>query len=136
MATHWEVIYETGSHSVVQPENEEDAKEALKEQHRRASAGEQGGPTGHAAERVKRVLVYDDHPANILNTMHKDEALARAKEVVNELADENGVVDLSAVGREIEYRPRVESGPHESNYRMDETDELDLSFLDDKAGDK
>jgi hypothetical protein len=130
---HWEVIYETGAHSVVCPENEEDAKAALREQHRRAVSGERGGPTGHAAERIKRVLVYDDHPADVPQSVSSDEALARTKDLVKALADDNGVVDLQQLANELEIRPLVASSAHESNYYMGEVDELDLSFLE---GDK
>lgn len=125
---HWEVIYETGAHAVVRPENEEDAKEALAEQHRRALAGEPGGPTGHAAERIKRVLVYDSHPGEVTQNVSVDEAKARFAALLDEHA-ENGVVNLQQLGASIEARPRVASAPHESNYRAKETDELDLSFL-------
>jgi hypothetical protein len=130
MSEHWEVIYETGSHAIVRPENEEDAKAALAEQHRRAVDGELGGPTGHNAERIKRVLVYDEHPGDVPQDVSADEALARVKDLIKNLQDDNGVINLQELGSEVEARARVVSAPHESNYVMAEAKELPLDFLE------
>ena len=126
----WEVIYETGNMSVISVDDEKAAKAGLAEQHRRARDGEVGGPTGHPAERIKRVLVYDTHPGEDQTGLHKDEALARAKELINALADENGVVDARAVADAFVPVPLDGSaGPHDSKHFAKETDELTLDFL-------
>src|SRR3954471_16183583 len=62
----YEVVYETGEHSVAQYESDEEAASAIKAQHDRAVSGQSGGPDGTQwpATRIKRVLVYDFHPTD------------------------------------------------------------------------
>lgn len=117
---YYEVIYETGAHSVLFGENDEAIREGLVEHHTRALNGGPGqlasssskhpshdemhgaaAPVpiaAHAAERVKKVLVYPDaHPGDS--------------------------VDHST-------QPRVDPDakhPHASNYVMPESHELDLT---------
>jgi hypothetical protein len=143
---HYEVIYETGTMAVVNAEDEEDAKAGLAEQHRRALNGEPGQlpssstahpSTGelqvqtHAAERIKRVFVYDDHPADLT------ENLAASKEVftkhvtalIKEHTDENGIVDVVQVASKLQA-PVInpDASRHESRF-MAEGTELELDFL-------
>lgn len=125
----YEVVYETGSHSVVEGD-EKDVLRGIKEHHRRALNGEIGGPTGHPAERVKRIFVYDRHPADFLSagSVSVEEAESRVKDAIKRAA-ESGVVGLAALQRELDQmvspmHRRDEAGPHESWYKMKETKEL------------
>lgn len=127
---HAEVIFEPGSKSVVSYENEDELKSFVKEHHRRAVQGAVGGPTGHPAERITKVLLYDRHPAeygvggrvdaNNINTllsgMTQDGSL-----------DANQLIE--AVRDELSPVYPVDQGRHESQYKMQHTGELDLSFL-------
>ncbi len=126
---YFEVIYENGEHSVIgSPEaTEEDALKGIKEQHRRATAGESGGPAGQQAVRVKRVLVYDEHPGALY------ESQAVPVEVVQNwfknAVSENQVGDLVSVPQLVAalrngVDSMVVSGPHESNYKAQEASEI------------
>lgn len=123
----YEVIYETGEFSVVSGDSDEEALKGIKEQHRRATAGEAGGPSGIQAVRIKRVLKYDEHPGSLY------ESQAVPVEVVqnwfkNAIA-ENQVGDLVSVPMLVAalrdgVDPQVMSGPHESNYKSKEAAEI------------
>lgn len=130
----YEVIYETGAHSVVQGDDDEAVIGGLREQQRRALEGEDGGPAGHAAERVKRVLKYDEHPAEYGASMAMG-----AKEMMDELssrmralADNQGgqvsipqaVQELILLGSPI---MPISDDRHASIYKAPEVDELDAS---------
>ena len=117
----YEVIYESGAHSVMACEDEEEMLEGLTEHHRRALAGEVGGPHGGPAERVKRVLRYEDHP----NQFNPDQVvpLSEVKALLKGNGAEVSVAELTASIRDLTH-PIVESGPHESNYRMEEAEEI------------
>jgi hypothetical protein len=143
-----EIIFETGNKSVAQYDSMEEMKSALAEHHRRALNGEPG--TGHStlrndlepgesrigswvAERVKKVLLYDEHPAS-----HGEDQLVPIEDVegaVTSAIDEsgmNGVVHVHTVAaaiRDLSNPLIVEPKVHESQYKMKEKDELDLSFL-------
>ena len=58
-----EIIFESGTRSVGEYADEEEALNAAQSQHARAS-GEAGGPTGHMAERVVAIHLYDRHPSD------------------------------------------------------------------------
>lgn len=125
---HYEVIYEDGSHSIAYG-TQEDIVNAVKEQHRRAVNGEPGGPAGHPAARVVRVLKYgQDHPGEFnpagITDVKSIEAVA--KEVaVQGLVSINEFV--AALHEKLVYS-MVSSAAHESNYRMEETEELEASL--------
>jgi hypothetical protein len=133
-----EVIYETGSHSVMSYESEDELKRALKAHHDRAVNGAPGGPTGHPAERVKSVLLYDRHPAdfNPAMSMSKD---VMDKEVSQALElhanDQEGAVGIEQAAAQIRRladpldHQAIEESPHNSMFRMPETGNLDLAFL-------
>lgn len=129
---HYEVIFETGAHSVMYADSDEEALEGLNEQHRRAVAGEFGGHAGRErnfpAERVKEVLVYDEHPSDFGQdgTVSGEVALAeltgrlKGKKVVSveELAAEirqlSSAIDTDA----------IEESRHNSQFKMKETKKL------------
>jgi len=120
----YELIFETGDDSITEAESDEAVLVGVRNQHERAKRGEVGGPAGARAERVVRVLRYERHPADLPTAVSGDEANARMTELFDANKDENGVVDLTAVAGALEPRARVESGPHESNYAMQEESEL------------
>lgn len=123
----YEVIYETGNHSMASYDTDDEAREALEEQHRRAQEGEKGGPTGHAAERIVKVLKYDSHPASLNESqaLPASEVIAAFNKCVSEKAvgDLVSVPEIAASLREL-TSPVVESGPHESNFKAEESAEL------------
>lgn len=126
-----EVIYETGAKSIVSYNNEDVLVGAISEQHRRALNGEDAGPQeGRPAERVSRVLLYDEHPANY------NEAVTITTEALSALVDKKAVGGLvSKVELEealaVAVSPLVSEGSksptarHDSLYKMPETGELD-----------
>ena len=127
-----EVIFETGAHSICSVDDLDAFKEGLKIQHNRAATGERGGPVGHPAERIVKVLLYDDHPAEYGATINSKE-LSKALEGVA-VGGEVSPVELRQVTGEL-MSPMFkadEVGPHDSAFKMKETGELDLSFLEDK----
>lgn len=127
-----EVIYETGSHSVVSVDNLEELKEGLLNQHNRAREGAAGGPAMHSAERVKKVLLYKEHPADYnaggllpVNTI-KDvvEGIAMGGEVSIEQLRNALVVAAQPIKSLDEI-----SSPHDSIFRAKESSELDLGYM-------
>ena len=128
-----EVIYETGAKSVVSVDDVEAFKAGLAEQHRRATEGEHASEyQARPAERVKRVFMYDKHPAGddptndvvsadkvseLITGMTKDNTLS-AHQLVQALRDE-----ISPV-----YP--LDQGNHESMFKKSGTEMTDLSFLE------
>ncbi|HEY6019354.1 MAG TPA: hypothetical protein VIY48_05445, partial [Candidatus Paceibacterota bacterium] len=124
----YEVIYETGTHSVIFAESDEDALPGLNEHHRRAVEGEEGGPTGHAAERIKKVLKYEEHPmATAGNQNVNADGL---KEMVNTIIEEKGVggevsvPEVAAAIRQLTSPVALNNDPHESDFIASEVGEL------------
>lgn len=129
----YEIIYETGRTSVAFYDDDDEANRAVGEQHRRAVAGEPGGPLGVPAERVKAVFVYDKHPNeyNPDQTMTADVAKKELASLVDSSQDENGVVaiDQLALGVAGLSHPMVVSKkPFESNFKMKEARTLTLKL--------
>lgn len=133
-AKFYEVIYETGAHAVLYGV-ESDVLEGLAEQHRRAKEGEDGGPAGHPAERVKRVLVYDEHPGSYREDyIHPgDEIKKYVEDAIEEIAAPNGEVHLPTLIEHLwmagspVYRVVEMTGKHGSQFRAQETGEVDPS---------
>ena len=137
---HVEIVYETGRSSVANYADESEAMAAVKAHHDRAKNGQSGGPDGAPhipAERIVKVLVYDKHPYNFNTdqTMSAEATSSAVAELVKKYSDDNGVVNLArlAAGVVDLSHPMVASGPHESNYKMQEARELDLSGLEEAA---
>src|SRR5437016_4814092 len=125
-----EVIYEPGSKSVVSYDNEDELKGFLMEHHNRAKQGEPGGPAGNPAERVTKVILYENHPADF-GVGGKVNA-----ETLNNLLSgmaKDGQVDghqlVEAVRDEMSPVYPIDQGRHESMYKMDGT-LMDISFLE------
>lgn len=129
---HAEVIFEPGAKSVVSYESEDELKSFLSNHHNRAVRGDVGGPTGHPAERVTKVLLYDQHPANYGVGNRLDAASVNS--LIQSMASD-GQVDvfrlIAALRDEVSPVYPQDQGRHESQYKMPESDELDLSFLSD-----
>jgi len=133
-----EVVYETGRSSVMQVDSEAEALGAMAEQHRRAKAGEPAGPQGGPAERIVQGLVYDKHPDdwNTADTLTADELKKVLPKLIDALADDNGVVpvgNLSAEVRGLTHPMLNMSGPHDSNFRMEEKSVISGTDIDKKA---
>lgn len=124
-----EIIFEPGSKSVLQFDGEDELKGFLQEHHRRALAGENGGPAGHNAERISRVIVYNTHPADYGGNAVDAENLAN---LLEGMKGEGNVIDgqqlIAAVRDEMSPVYPVDQGRHESMYKQSGT-EYSLSFL-------
>lgn len=125
----YEIIYETGAHSMAEYASDDEAMEALSAHMQRATRGEQGGPSGHSAERIVKVLSYGSHPGeyNASQLFPVEEA----KDVINQciydaaLGDHVSLPEVAARVRDLS-NPLVNSKPHESNYKQKEDSELKL----------
>ena len=124
-----EVIYETGAKSVAQYDSEEEAKTALEAHHNRALSGEAGGPYQGPAERIKRVLIYDQHPASLNEggLISSDDAKAKVNELIDAMAmgGEVSVMELAAQVRELSNPHAAIESPFDSQYKMQEKGELE-----------
>lgn len=124
---YYEIIYETGTHSIAFYEDDDEANAALSAHHERALSGQVGGPTGHAAERIVKALVYDVHPDefNYSQTLSGEEVVGQVTAAISKIGvgGQVSVPELAAEIRNI-TNPMVESGPHESNFKMPESREL------------
>lgn len=126
----YEVIYETGSKSVAEYKDDETAISAVKAQHEKATTGQPGGPTGHPAERVVRVLAYDTHPGDLGEgmTMSKDVAKKELDAIMKDQGEVVNVMDLAARVRDLANPHVLDAGVHDSQYKMDEARELKLDL--------
>jgi len=147
---YYEIIYEPGTISVAQYESDEEALSALKAHNERAKTGMPATPQSTArtdlapgdvatvgtwpAERIKRVLVYDQHPGDYaIGDLVDAEAL---KASVTEAIDASGMqgsvhaptVALAVVDAANPLKDR--ESVHDSQYKMQEGRELDLSSLE------
>jgi len=129
-----EVLFETGSKSIMSFEDEDELKGFLSEHHRRAVEGEAGGPTGQPAERVKKVLLYDNHPGDNDNTMVNASNISTLVSGMSKKGELDGYQLMAAIRDEMSPVYPVDQGKHESFYKTSDNGELDLSFLEgDKA---
>lgn len=136
MTRYAEVIFEPGSHSIVSFESDQELQDFLSEAHRRALDGEPNGPQGGPAERVKRVFLYDEHPADFKAVGNDGNMPVDAKAVsslVSNMAGKDGTLNMHQLVAALrdEASPVYPQNPgrHESYFKADATDELDLSFL-------
>lgn len=143
---YYETIFETGSKSIAFYENDEEAMTAAKAHHERAKTGEPGrgastprtdlgaDPQQHVAdypaERVVKLLKYDEHPADLMadQTMSADVAKSEINDALKK-STENGVVNLMQLAAEIRElaNPVVaDPGRHDSMYKAKEVDTLTI----------
>lgn len=131
----YEVVFETGSNSVVEADDDAAIIQAAEAQHTRAKSGLPGGPTGHTAERVVAVLKYDKHPADFGadQSFSADVATKTTQDLIKALTDENGVVSKTELAAAIlatseAVVPLAEKEQGKSMYKMKEKASLDLPF--------
>jgi hypothetical protein len=128
VSNYYEVIFENGDHSILQSDTDDEVVNFAKEHHRRATAGEPGGPTGEPATRIVRILAYDNDPADVSHTLSKDVAKSTIAEATKLATDDNGVVDLDELQHALDPPVIVDTDPHESNYLAEQAGELDSSL--------
>jgi hypothetical protein len=128
----YEVIWEDGSHSLANYENDDEMKSAVGAHHNRAVKGESGGPAGGPAGRIVKILKYDSDPAESSDALSADEAKAAISDAIDDAADENGVLDLSRLHNIVSSlrSSQVSSGPHESNYKKEAQEEFAMADLE------
>jgi hypothetical protein len=133
----YEIIYETGDHSIASYDSDDEAIGAIAEHHSRAKKGlkaqatnDQMGP----AIRIIKVLKYDQHPAdfNLTGTVEIDALTTAVDEAIRKHAvgDQVSVNQIAAEIRDIADPVITDSAPHDSNYKMTESDRLDISRWD------
>jgi hypothetical protein len=135
-----EVMYEAGHSSVMQVDSKDEALAAMAEQHRRAKAGELNGPQGGQADRVVQGYIYDVHPNdfNPGGSLTSDELNSLLPDLIDALADENGVVPvgtLAAAVRDLTH-PMISASDrsvHDSMFRMEENDVITSAEIDDAS---
>lgn len=135
MPKFYEIIFETGNYSIAMYDDDDEAIRAISEHHKRAKSGEPaqlGSPEQGSAERIVKVLKYDQHPAD-----YKMDGTATPEEItaaVNKAIDEKslgGIVSVEEVALAVkEVSDSVEKGtaPHESNYKMKEIAALETGL--------
>ena len=134
----FEIMYETGRSSIACYADEAEALAACGEQHRRAMAGEPGGPLGVPAERVKEIRMYDTHPNefNAEQTISEEVAAKEVAELIKLNADSNGIVFLPVLALQVQAlsHPMVQNkkSAFDSNFKMKEKKTLKFDF--NKAG--
>lgn len=114
-----EIVFENGSHSVGEYASEEEALQAAASQHQRAQ-GQAGGPTGHMAERVVAIYVFDRHP----NDFGEPSEEVLAEELKN-ISSEGGAMEAAAKIRDLTSPLVDEPGEGESMYKMEPVKVLD-----------
>jgi hypothetical protein len=126
----YEIIFETGNHSVAMYNSDDEANLAIHAHHHRAINGENAqetNPQMGPAERVVKVLKYKTHPVDYgeSQAFTSDEV----KEAFDNSIEKNQLGDLVSIPevaqdiRDISS-PTIISGPHESNFKMQEVGEL------------
>lgn len=148
-----EIIYETGNKSVAYYDTEDEMRSALEAHHLKAINGEPATPQSElrndltpgesrigtwVAERIKKVLLYDEHPATFGEEQLIDvgELKATVDDAIAE-SEMNGVVHvhtIAAVIRDMSNPLVTNPTAHESQYKAPETSELDMSFLKEVEG--
>src|SRR6266550_4915883 len=137
-----EIIYETGNKSVAYYDTNEEMKSALAEHHRRALGGEPGSGASQlrndldpgetrigtwVAERIKKVLLYDEHPTDFgADQLATDKDIKAAVDAAIEKEGIGDLVPIHAVAaaiRDISNPLVAEPGPQESQYKAPETGE-------------
>lgn len=144
---YYEIIYEDGSHSVANYEDDDECMKAITAHHERAKAGEKGtaqstprfdlspddlalaGAREWPAVRIKRVLVYDNHPADYAtggevptqDAIKIAQQSAKAREADGTVPVFSMAADLT----ELVQPTTVKEHPHDSFYKMKESRELD-----------
>jgi len=130
---YYEVIYEDGSHSIAQYDDDDEALSATQAHHDRALAGESAlAGVEVPAVRVVKVLAYEDPPGQLLSAhaLPQDQLEAELPALIAN-STQDGVVDLGVLTahiRDLSNPFKAESAPHESKYKAEEVKELSLPW--------
>lgn len=129
---YYEIIYETGEHSIACYDNDDEALSATGEQHRRATAGEKASSTrndGPPATRVVKVLKYHTHPADFNVDQLLD--VKQVDSTMHGVANQAGIINVPRLIEQLRdaTQPLKESSAHDSNYKMEEEKELALPWM-------
>jgi|SRR6187549_2592922 len=122
----YELIFESGAHSVACYDSEEEMLLAVGAQHLRATKGEDGGPAGNNAERIVKVLEYANHPGDGFANQSSDVVKKELESAMKEL-DDGGTVDIMALSeavKEIGNPTVAEPGRHDSMFKAKEDKEF------------
>jgi hypothetical protein len=123
---YYEVIYETGAHSIASYDDDEQALSALNAHQERAKAGMPAlAGSDVPAERIARVLVYDHHPADY--NLGQQVPAEQLTEAINSLA-QDGLVNVPEAAAAVRNStsPFVNAeGAHDSTYAMPSSRELE-----------
>jgi len=147
----YEIVYETGRHSVANYKDDAEAAQALSTHHSRAVSGTTSTPTSTPrtdldpndpslpsaqaewpAERISAVFKYDNHPADYLAGQEISAAdLTRSITSMVGALEQDGTVSVPQLAAQIRdlTNPTTlgQREPHDSNYRMEATGQLDPS---------
>ena len=140
---YYEIIYETGNHSLAYYEDDSEAFQACEAHHERAKNGQDGNGQsipradvpnapvgGWKAERIVKIFKYDTHPAKYgeAQTVSIEEAKRRLDDAFKTAADPDaGVVripELTSAVQDLAFAMVEDAPPHESRYKMPETEKL------------
>ena len=132
---YYEIVYETGNHSIAEYADDEEASNALQAHHDKAKTGQSAtpesqtrtdlgdapvaGPTSWPAERIAKVYKYDKHPAD-LGSDNKVNA-ETLHDTIDALKNEEGLVDTGAASSVVRNAssPFMQAeGPFDSDYAM------------------
>lgn len=133
----YELIYETGAHSVAFYDTDDEAMNAAGAHNDRAKSGGRSlssDVSSPPAERVARILKYDRHPGDYgFNQTMSTEVFNSEFANAVEASTVDGVVDLNEVQaavRDLSSPLATKEAPHDSNFRMQDTAELALPWVE------
>lgn len=126
----YEIITEPGTSMIANYENDEEAIAAVSAHHKKAITGEVGGPTGHPAERIVKVLKYEVHPGD-----YGSEGVIPVDQVapLMESYTQNGLLNVDEFSAALRHQvsPLIDdpnASRHDSRFVMQETSSLDPSL--------
>jgi hypothetical protein len=134
---YYEIVFETGNHSVAFYESDEEATQALTTHHERAKTGQSAtpasearadvegvpGPTNWPAERIAKVYVFDSHPAdfNVSGAVPLETLTQNLEAMKDESGNVNTAVASSVVRNASAPFAQAEA-PYDSDYAMEHTE--------------
>jgi hypothetical protein len=129
-----EIIYETGAKSVAQYDTEDEALAAIEAHHNRAVSGEPGGPYGGVAERVKKVLIYNEHPGDLNSSglLPVEEVKTELLAALDELSMGGQISNMELAAKIRALSDSHVANPqtaHDSQYKMQQTGELEGAWI-------
>jgi|SRR6266576_1208971 len=134
----YEIVYETGNHSVAFYGSDDEANVALNAHQERARSGETAtpqstertdigaipsAPTSWPAERIAKVYKYDDHPANF--GIGEQVPIGDLSATLESAQTEQGLVSVPVAAAAIRAASSpltTPQGPHDSMYAMEHTE--------------